>query len=55
MEKEIELEVIKAIAFGMPDEQVANFADMELEQIASFKEEHAQEIEERKNAMEEGL
>lgn len=55
MEKEIVIEVVKAIAFGMSDEQVANFADMELEELATFKKEHAQEIEERKKAMEAGL
>lgn len=55
MNRENELEVIKAIAFGMSDEQVANFADIEVEGVDSFKKEHASEIEERRRAMEEGL
>lgn len=55
MNRETRLETVKAIASGMSDEQVANFADMELEEVEAFKAEYAQEIEERKRAMEEGL
>ena len=52
MGRETMIEVIKAIAAGMSDEQIANFADMDMDELEKFKVEHAQEIEERKTAME---
>lgn len=52
MNRETVIETIKAIASGMSDEQVANLADMELEEVEAFKTEYAQVIEERKRAVE---
>lgn len=46
-------EVIKAIAFGMNDEDIANFAEITTDALETFKLDHAQEIEARKKEAEE--
>lgn len=52
MDRETKTEVIKALASGMTDEQIANFADMTMEELQSFKEENAKEITARRGLME---
>lgn len=44
MDRDTKCEVIKAVAAGMSDEDIANFADMELDELEAFKQENAQEI-----------
>ena len=44
MDRDTKCEVIKAVAAGMSDEDIANFADMELDELEAFKRENAQEI-----------
>lgn len=46
-------EVIKAIAFGMEDEDIANFAEITMKELETFKLDHAEEIEARKKEAEE--
>lgn len=46
-------EVIKALAFGMDDESVANFAEITVEEVVSFKLDNAAEIEARRREAEE--
>jgi hypothetical protein len=53
MSEETTQEVIKAIAFGMEDEDIANFAEITMDELESFKLDHAKEIEERKKEVEE--
>lgn len=53
MSEETTQEVIKAIAFGMEDEDIANFAEITMDELESFKFDHAKEIEERKKEVEE--
>lgn len=45
MNKEMELEIIKASAYGMDKEEIANFAETTLEEIENFEVAHAKEIE----------
>ena len=44
MDRDTKCEVIKAVSAGMSDEDIANFADMELDELEAFKQENAQEI-----------
>ena len=44
MDRDTMCDVIKAVAAGMSDEDIANFADMELDELEAFKQENAQEI-----------
>lgn len=53
MSEETTQEVIKAIAFGMEDEDIANFAEITMDELKSFKFANAKEIEERKKEVEE--
>ena len=53
MNNEIQTEVIKALAFGMSIVEIANFADMTEEEVEQFARNHKEEIEKRKNAVEE--
>lgn len=53
MDKETRIEVIKAMASEMHDKQIANFADMDVEEVENFRAKNAGEIEARKRAMEE--
>ena len=53
MNKETQMEVIKALAFGMPIMDIANFADATEEEIKTFARDNKEAIEERKNAAEE--
>ena len=46
-------EVIKALAYGMDIEDIANFAEVTVEEIEVIKTEFASDIQERKNTMEE--
>lgn len=48
MSNETKLEVIKALAFGESVEDVADFADVEVEEILQIQEECAADIEERR-------
>lgn len=45
-------EVIKAIAFGMSDEDIANFAEITMDELVSFKLDYADEIAERRKEAE---
>lgn len=45
-------EVIKAVAAGMADEDIANFAEITMDELASFKLDYAVEIAERKKEAE---
>lgn len=45
MNKEIKLEIIKALAHGMDKEEIANFAETTLEEIENFTVAYAKEIE----------
>ena len=42
MDRDTKCEVIKAVAAGMSDEDIANFADMELDELEAFKQENSQ-------------
>lgn len=53
MNKETQIEVIKALAFGMPVVDIANFAGTTEEEIEAFARDNKKAIEERKNAAEE--
>lgn len=53
MNKETQTEVIKALAYGMPVMDIANFADTTEEEIEAFARDNRKAIEERKNAAEE--
>ena len=53
MSEETTQEVIKAIAFGMEDEDIANFAEITMDELESFKLDYAAEIEARKKEAEE--
>ena len=53
MSDETRQEVIKAIAFGMSDEDVANFAEITVDEVVSFKLDNAAEIEKRRKMAEE--
>lgn len=53
MTDETRQEVIKALAFGMDDEEVANFAEVTLDELVSFKLDNAEEIEARRKEAEE--
>ena len=53
MSDETRQEVIKALAYGMDDEEVANFAEITLDELASFKLDYEEEIEERRKEAEE--
>lgn len=53
MTKETQMEVIKALAYGMPIMDIANMADMEEEEVKQFAKEHVEEIKERKRMAEE--
>lgn len=53
MNHETRQEVIKALAYGMDDEEVANFAEITLEELATFKLAYAAEIEARRKEAEE--
>lgn len=48
MSEETKIEVIKALAYGQSVEEVANFAEVHVEEIETFISENAAEIEERK-------
>lgn len=53
MNRDTDAEVVKAFAYGMDIEDIANFAETTVEEIKAFQKQHAAEIQERKNAMEE--
>ena len=53
MSEETTQEVIKAIAFGMEDEDIVNFAEITMDELVSFKLDYAAEIEARKQEAEE--
>lgn len=53
MSDEIRQEVIKSIAFGVDIEEIANAAEVTVEEIEVFAVENADEIEERKRMSEE--
>lgn len=53
MDRDTKCEVIKAVAARMGDEDIANFADMELDELEVFKKENAQEIVARRKEWEE--
>ena len=53
MSEETTQEVIKAIAFGMEDEDIANFAEITLDELETFKLDHSEEIAVRKKEAEE--
>lgn len=53
MSEETKLELIKALAFDMPKEDIANEAGISIEELEEFEKEHANEINERKSV--EGL
>lgn len=53
MTKETQMEVIKALAYGMPIMDVANMADTDEKEIEQFVKEHVTEIKERKRIAEE--
>ena len=48
MSKDTRLEVIKALAYGVPLEDIANMAEVEAEEIQKIQIEAADEIRERK-------
>ncbi len=52
MNDETRQEAIKAIAFGMSDEDVANFAEITMDELVSFKLDYAVEIAERRKEAE---
>nr|DAE62113.1 MAG TPA: hypothetical protein [Caudoviricetes sp.] len=45
-------EVIKAVAAGMADEDIANFAEITEDELTSFKIDYSEEITNRKKEME---
>ena len=51
MNEDVELEVIKALAYGEGKEVIANFAETTVEEIINFELAHADEIEERKKEL----
>ncbi len=51
MSEETTQEVIKAIAFGMEDEDIANFAEITEDELTSFKIDYSEEITNRKKEM----
>ena len=53
MSDETKQEVIKAIAFGMSDEDIANFAEITMDELVSFKLDYTAEIEARRKEAEE--
>lgn len=53
MTKETQMEVIKALAYGMPIMDIANMADMEEEEVKQFAKDNAKAIVERKRMAEE--
>lgn len=48
MKKETELEIIKAIAYGEDNESIANMAEVDIIEVEKIKNEHAEEIEDRR-------
>lgn len=48
MNRDTELEVIKALAYGENIESIANMAEVDVEEIARMKEDHADEIRDRR-------
>lgn len=51
MSDETRQEVIKALAYGKDDEEVANFAEITLDEVVSFRLDNASEIEECRKEM----
>lgn len=49
IDNETKLELIKAFAFDMDIEEIANLGDMTIEQAEQFKIDNADEITERRN------
>lgn len=48
MSKDTELEIIKAIAYGEDIESVANMAEADIAEIEKIRDEHAEEIRNRR-------
>lgn len=48
MNKDTELEVIKAIAYGEDIESIANMAEVDITEIEKIKKEYAKEIEDKR-------
>ena len=53
MNNDTRQEMIKALAFGMDDVEVANFAEISVEEVMSFKSDNMKEIEARRKEAEE--
>ena len=53
MNDDVRMEVIKSLAFGVDIEDIANAAEVTVDEIKAFAEDHAYEIAERKRVSEE--
>lgn len=52
MSRDTELEVIKALAYGVDIESIANMAEVDIEEIEMIRKEHTDEIARRQQEME---
>lgn len=47
------LEIIKSLAFGVDKEEIANFAEIDVEAVEEIEKEYAKDIQERRRIVEE--